>query len=52
MKFPSDEISELRYVSPEWIDNHTYINDPENSILGDNMWDLLKEWLDGNSKEI
>lgn len=41
-----EEVSELKFVSPDWIENHTYKNDSENSILGDGIWKMLKHWLE------
>lgn len=49
MTFQPDEISEIKYVSPDWIEEHSYITDPKNSILGDEMWLLLKDWLQENN---
>ncbi|MDR0727081.1 MAG: NUDIX domain-containing protein [Rickettsiales bacterium] len=52
MTFQKEEVSGIKFVTPEWIEQHSYITDPENSILGDDMWILLKDWLQDNDVEI
>lgn len=48
MKMQESEVAELKYVSADWIEKHSYLNDPGNSILGDKHFDLLKEWMGNN----
>jgi len=40
-----EEVAEVRYASIEWINEHTYDKDPDNSILGDEKWTMLLDYL-------
>jgi len=44
-----EEVDEVKYVSSDWIEQNSYINYPENSILGDKHYYLLKTWLEKNA---
>lgn len=51
MVLQESEVAEVRYVTNQWIDEHSDITDPENSILGDVALDMLKKWLGVNVDE-
>lgn len=50
MVLQQSEVAEVRYVTPAWIDAHSDITDPENSILGDVALDMLIQWMEENKE--
>jgi isopentenyldiphosphate isomerase len=45
MKIQESEVSEVKYVTHEWIESHSCKAEPEYSIMGGESYDLLKKWL-------
>ncbi|MDR1338333.1 MAG: NUDIX domain-containing protein [Rickettsiales bacterium] len=46
--FSSEEITDLKFVSIEWLKKHARDGNPENAILWDAMWRKLEYWLGKN----
>jgi isopentenyldiphosphate isomerase len=50
MAFSPEEVTDLKFVSIEWLKKHAGDGNQENAILWDDMWRKLADWLGENKK--